>query len=142
MTPDTFRAHRDGEVQPVPNLDDTTEFAVILTLEEYQRLALATSVYPWQGQASGLSYATLGLAGEAGEIANQVKKVLRDDDGKLTPARRFKIRDEMGDVLWYLSALGKEAGVTLEEAARNNLEKLAARRKLGTLQGDKREEAK
>jgi NTP pyrophosphatase (non-canonical NTP hydrolase) len=78
------------------------------------------------------------LAGEAGEVANQVKKILRDNAGELTAERRAKIVDELGDVLWYAAALASDIGISLEEVAALNLAKLAKRFEAGTIQGDQR----
>ena len=55
-----------------------------LTFDQYQKQAVSTAIYPGQGEVLGLVYVALGLAGEAGEIANKVKKVLRDDNGELS----------------------------------------------------------
>ena len=96
-----------------------------LTFEEYQHQASETALYPKRLQ--NLEYPTLGLAGEAGEVANLVKKIQRDFGGKLTDEIRLKLKDELGDVLWYISACGDELGLTLEEIAEFNIKKLAAR---------------
>jgi NTP pyrophosphatase (non-canonical NTP hydrolase) len=96
-----------------------------LTFEEYQRQASETAMYP--NRLRNLAYPTLGLAGEAGEVANIVKKIQRDYGGELTGEIRNKIKDELGDVLWYISACADELGLTLEEIAEFNVEKLAAR---------------
>jgi len=101
----------------------------------YQTGASRTAIYP---QNVKIIYPALGLAGEAGEVANQVKKILRDNAGSLTEDRRAKIIDELGDVLWYAAALASDLGVSLEEVAAQNLAKLAKRAEDGTIQGDKR----
>ena len=98
-----------------------------LTFEEYQRRASETALYPQR--LKNLEYPTLGLAGEAGEVANVVKKIQRDFGGKLTDETRAKLKDELGDVLWYISACADELGLTLEQIAEFNVEKLAARHK-------------
>ena len=76
---------------------------------------------------SNLEYPTLGLAGEAGEVANIVKKIQRDHEGILTDETRGKLKDELGDVLWYISACADELGLTLQEIAEYNVNKLAKR---------------
>jgi NTP pyrophosphatase (non-canonical NTP hydrolase) len=142
MTTDSFIAHASGEVLPVPDLDDTAEFAPYppapLTANEYQREAMKTAVYPGRGTMLGLSYVTLGLTGEAGELANQVKKALRDDDCQLTPSRRAAILDEISDCLWYAAAACDEIGANLDAVMRANLVKLQTRQANHTLKGDKR----
>lgn len=97
----------------------------IMNFEEYQSEASQTALYP--GRMSNLEYPTLGLAGEAGEVANIVKKIQRDFGGKITPEVRQKLKDELGDVLWYISACADELGLTLAEIAEFNVAKLAKR---------------
>lgn len=96
-------------------------------LSDYQRGARETAVYP---RRKGLEYTALGLAGEAGEYANKVKKVLRD--------RTFDavaLEAELGDVLWYLAMCADEIGADLDILAKRNLQKLQARKDKGTLRG-------
>lgn len=104
-------------------------------MNTYQAMAQQTAVYPGRGGLHGLIYATLGLAGEAGEVANKVKKILRDDEGVVTAARRAELLAEVGDVLWYVAMLADELGLTLAEVAAGNLDKLAGRAAAGTIQG-------
>ncbi|MEP7211530.1 MAG: nucleoside triphosphate pyrophosphohydrolase family protein [Acidobacteriota bacterium] len=96
-----------------------------MTFEEYQAEASQTAHYP--KRFSNLEYPTLGLTGEAGEVANIVKKIQRDFDGVLTDEVRGKLKDELGDVLWYISACADELGLTLNEIAEFNVGKLAKR---------------
>ena len=106
------------------------------TFDEYAAGAATTAIYPGRNTATGLAYAVLGLTGEAGELANQAKKVLRDDAGLIDPERRQRMRSELGDVLWYLAAVARELDIDLETVARTNLQKLERRATDGTLQGD------
>lgn len=103
-------------------------------LDTYQEGALRTSTYPRDG-LWGVIYTTMGLAGEAGELSNGLKKVIRDDGGVLSDVKKAKLIDELGDVLWYAASLANELGVPLSEVARRNLEKLADREKRGVLGG-------
>lgn len=96
-----------------------------MTFEEYQGEAKQTALYP--NRLNNLEYPTLGLAGEAGEVANIVKKIQRDHGGEITDETRAKLKDELGDVLWYISACADELGLTLAEIAEFNVAKLAAR---------------
>jgi NTP pyrophosphatase (non-canonical NTP hydrolase) len=96
-----------------------------LSFEEYQEAAARTALYPRRSE--NLEYPTLGLAGEAGEVANLVKKIQRDHGGQLTEEMREKLRDELGDVLWYIAACAHELGLTLSEIADHNVNKLAKR---------------
>jgi Predicted pyrophosphatase len=78
-------------------------------------------------QAPIPSYPTLGLCGEAGEVADKVKKVLRDGEGRFDDAVRDDLRLELGDVLWYVAQLATELDLDLADVAAANLEKLASR---------------
>lgn len=82
-----------------------------------------------------LLYAVLGLVGEAGEIANKLKKVLRGDK-KLTGDSRQERIDELGDVLWYVAAIATDEGIDLSEVAKRNICKLYDRTRRGTVRGD------
>ena len=96
-----------------------------MNFEEYQSAAGKTAHYP--RRLENLEYPTLGLAGEAGEVANIVKKIQRDHGGILNEEIIAKLKDELGDVLWYISACAEELDVTLNEIAEFNVEKLARR---------------
>jgi NTP pyrophosphatase (non-canonical NTP hydrolase) len=104
-----------------------------MTFADYQRGSRATAVYPDAGD--NLLYPTLGLCGEAGEVAEKVKKMIRDDGGELTPERREALAGELGDVLWYVAQLATEAGLELGEVAEGNLVKLRSRQERAVLQG-------
>lgn len=93
-----------------------------MTLNEYQDAAQKFARYPKQ---TGTAYLPLGLVGEAGEIANKFKKILRGDDNAMSP--HDIVIDEGGDVLWYLAQLAAFHGLTLEDLARYNIDKLTAR---------------
>jgi NTP pyrophosphatase (non-canonical NTP hydrolase) len=101
-------------------------------LAEYQRLSRRTAEYP---RAAWLAYPALGLAGEAGEVAEHAKKAIRDDGGEITDERRAAMSKELGDVLWYVAQLATELGVDLDDVAQANLDKLASRQRRGVLSG-------
>ncbi|HPD19899.1 MAG TPA: nucleoside triphosphate pyrophosphohydrolase family protein [Candidatus Pacearchaeota archaeon] len=105
-----------------------------MTFEEYQKQARTTAIYPNLGD--NFIYPTLGLAGEAGEVAEKIKKVLRDSEGKITEEKKIELNKELGDVLWYLANLSAELGFSLEEVAFNNLEKLKSRQERNQLHGN------
>jgi len=104
-----------------------------MKFREYQLISRKTAIYPNKGK--NLSYPTLGLCGESGEVAEKVKKLMRDKNGKLDSKTKKEIIKEVGDVLWYLSAIASELNVNLEEIAKINLDKLNTRKKKNTLQG-------
>ena len=104
----------------------------ITTLNEYQSEALKTAVYP---EADALLYTVLGLNGEAGELAEKMKKCIRDDAGILTEERRQAMIKELGDVLWYVATTAKELETTLEIVAQANVNKLRSRQERGKLKG-------
>ena len=105
-----------------------------MNLNEYQIKARETAFYPNAG--NNAIYPTLGLTGEAGEVADKVKKVIRDKGGIFDLDSRTSILFELGDVLWYISQLSSELGFTLEEVAENNLKKLSSRSMRGKISGD------
>jgi NTP pyrophosphatase (non-canonical NTP hydrolase) len=104
-----------------------------MLISEYQELSRRTATYP--GAGDNIVYPTLGLAGEAGEVAEKVKKLLRDDDGVMSQERREALAGELGDVLWYVAQVATEAGLDLEEIAQGNLDKLLSRQRRGVLSG-------
>lgn len=105
-----------------------------LTFEDYQRRSRRTAVYPDAGK--NFVYPTLGLVGEAGEVAEKVKKVLRDKAGTVDAETKDAIVKELGDVLWYVAQLATELGLSLNDIAAGNLEKLLSRMDRGRLHGD------
>jgi len=105
-----------------------------MTFEEYQKQCETTAVYPDKGK--NFIYPTLGLVGEAGEVAEKIKKVLRDNAGVMDNERREVIKKELGDVLWYLAQLSTELGLSLGEVASANVEKLSSRKERGVVNGD------
>ena len=80
-------------------------------------------------------YPVLGLAGETGEVVEKVKKIFRDDGGKVTIRKKEEIQKELGDILWYLSQVATEFGLSFNEVAKANLDKLRSRVERGKLQG-------
>ena len=83
-----------------------------------------------------LPYFVLGLNGEAGEVAEKIKKVLRDNNGVISDEKKAEIEKELGDVLWYLSQTATELGLDLSEVAAKNLEKLFSRQARNKITGD------
>lgn len=104
-----------------------------MKLNEYQEEALKTAIYPAQGE--NYSYPALGLVGEAGEVAEKIKKVIRDNNGVLDENDELEIVKELGDVLWYIAILASEMGASLETVAKTNLDKLQSRKERNKLGG-------
>ena len=105
-----------------------------MTFNEYDYKAGKTAIYPRRG--NNLQYPALKLCSEAGEVAGKVGKMDRDDGGVLTEERRQQLIDEVGDVLWYLSALAFELDTALEIIAARNIVKLTDRAARNVIGGD------
>ena len=104
-----------------------------ITAADYQSRACETAIFP---KKQAMEYLTLGLTGEAGEIANKVKKFIRDGAVKDEYlAKRIEIGYEIGDVLWYCAVLADELEMNLGHIMEKNLEKLADRHKRGKISG-------
>lgn len=104
-----------------------------MNFQEYQEAAKKTAVYPSIGES--FVYPAMGLAGEAGEVLEKVKKIFRDKPEQ-NEEWRIGMAKEIGDVLWYVTILAGEFGFSLEDIARLNIEKLASRESRGKLHGD------
>lgn len=98
-----------------------------MTFEEYQEQARSTAIYP---RDRAIVYPALGLTGEAGEVAEKVKKWIRDGD-----LDKEAIAKELGDVLWYIAALSGDLGISMDEIASQNIQKLRDRAVRGKIQG-------
>ena len=106
----------------------------------YQQLCTETQIYP---REHAVFYPALGLAGEAGEVANKIKKIMRDRKGdvnNLPGEVKDEIASELGDCLWYISALATDLGIGLDGVVVENIRKLQKRKEKGTIHGsgDKR----
>ena len=113
-----------------------------MKFDDYQEQSRAMAKYPKDdgnfsdGEvAIALTYPTMGLVGEAGEVAEKVKKIYRDHGGVVSDAHRDDIKKELGDVLWYVAQLAHELGLSLSDVAKSNLEKLMSRKDRGTISG-------
>ena len=104
-----------------------------MTFEEYQKKSRETAIYPNQGK--NFIYPTLGLVGEAGEIAEKIKKVIRDNNYIVTEEKKQELIKELGDVLWYMAQFATELDFSLEEVAVKNIEKLFSRKERNVLSG-------
>ena len=101
--------------------NESNKYRKVSDLDMYQKVALTTAIYP---REQAIIYPTLGLTGEAGEVANKVKKILVSE-----------IKAEIGDCLWYIAVLASDFGIKLSDIASANLEKLEKRKERGTIHG-------
>lgn len=105
-----------------------------MTLDEYQQVALKTAKYTGD-EFMDLMHWILGMAGEAGEVADKAKKIIRDKKGQIDEADKQELLKEAGDVLWHVAVLADHFGVSLEEVAQQNADKLADRQKRNAIHG-------
>ena len=105
------------------------------TFNQYEDMVMELAVYPNSGMLLGLLYTALGLCGEAGEVAEKIKKTLRDHGGVFTSEIKMDLLKELGDVLWYITAMANELGVPLQEVAKVSEKKLRDRAARGVLHG-------
>lgn len=143
-----FNLVANGELIEIADeiADDTGEvrtvrsgfrFQNVHEIDSYSEMTESTAIYPGSNEGNGpaLSYVGLGLVGEAGEIANKIKKILRDDDGVVRPEKRAELRKELGDVFWYVCRLCEELEIVPSEVLAENLNKLASRKDRGVIGG-------
>lgn len=105
-----------------------------MDLSDYQYAAHETSHNTVIGDSPVL-YPVLGLAGEAGELANKIKKIYRDSSGQPSIDERDAVIDELGDILWYVAEIATQLKVDLSTVAKANLGKLASRQQRGVIGG-------
>lgn len=96
-----------------------------MTFHEYQIKASETARFPDKDLI--FIYTALGLVGEAGEVAEKIKKIWRDKNKQIDDTDREEIKKEMGDVLWYLSQLSENLGINLDDVAQANINKTQSR---------------
>lgn len=109
-----------------------------MKFNEYQTKAIKFDMAQPKHDLNGGGFVekVLGLAGEAGETADKFKKIIRDKGGRISATDRGEIIKELGDVLWYTSAIATYLEVPFDEVAQLNLKKLEARAKRGVLGGE------
>lgn len=109
-----------------------------MQINDYATQALSTDLYDRTDQAID-SHAMLekvfGLVGEAGEVAEKFKKILRDQDGIATDENKKELAKELGDVLWYINSVGVYLGYDLESIAQMNLDKVLSRKARNVTKG-------
>jgi len=117
--------------------NESNKYKKVSDLDMYQKVALTTAIYP---REQAIIYPTLGLTGEAGEVANKVKKIIRDGSNSKDEKLVSEIKSEIGDCLWYIAVLANDFDIKLSDIASTNLIKLENRKKKDTIRGsgDKR----
>jgi len=105
-----------------------------MNFNDYQNKSRKTAKYPAIGHP--VIYPALGLVNEAGEVAGKIKKVFRDKGGEINEETRSALKAELGDVLWYVAQVCTELGLSMDEVAEHNIEKLYSRLERGTIRGD------
>ena len=112
--------------------NENHKYKKISDLDMYQKVALTTAIYP---REQAIIYPTLGLTGEAGEVANKVKKIIRDGSDSKDEKLVSEIKSEIVDCLWYIAVLANDFNIKLSDIASANIEKLATRKSKGTIHG-------
>lgn len=105
-----------------------------MTLDEYQQQALTTVITNTDKFKDTLHW-VLGINGEAGEVAEKVKKIIRDKNGVISDEDKKELAKEIGDVLWYLAVFAHDLGFTFDQVAIGNIEKLKSRKARGAISG-------
>lgn len=115
---------------------------MVSDFNEYQERAIqfdtARLAIDEKARYDGYMEKALGLAGETGEVLEKIKKMIRDKDGVFhaTPEDLEELKKELGDVLWYLSAIAFYNGIELDDVARTNLSKLRSRQQRNKIHGN------
>ena len=104
-----------------------------MKLSEYQEKTRSTRIYP---EDMKIVYPCLGLSGEVGEVCDKIKKIYRDKNGCFSENDIYEIAKEMGDILWYLSALADDLNIDLNDVAKINIEKTTNRKEHGKISGN------
>jgi len=112
--------------------NENHKYKKISDRDMYQQVAKTTAIYP---REQAIIYPTLGLTGEAGEVANKVKKIIRDGSDSKDEKLVSEIKSEIGDCLWYIAVLANDFNIKLSDIASANIEKLATRKSKGTIHG-------
>jgi NTP pyrophosphatase (non-canonical NTP hydrolase) len=115
-----------------------------MEFNDYQLGALETAQYPEVEvpkyedgtiYSANYVYPALGLVGEAGEVAEKIKKLIRDQGGHYNDNDVQGIKKELGDVLWYVAVLAHEFDIKLDDIATTNYNKLKSRKERNVIKG-------
>lgn len=106
-----------------------------MTFKEYEDFAKTTAIYP---EDKKVIYPAFGLSGEVGEIMEKLKKIMRGGGelSSISDENKEELKKELGDVLWYISALSGDLGISLSDIANKNIEKLKSRKERDVIHGE------
>lgn len=105
-----------------------------MQFNDYQKQALTTAInHP--DELMDKTIWVLGIVGEAGEVVEKWKKLVAYRDGVITSEDTEELKKELGDVLWYIALFADSLGISLEDIAQLNLDKLASRKARGVQKG-------
>lgn len=107
-----------------------------MDFNEYQKLAARTATFEGRDPWYPLMYVALGIAGESGELIEKLKKVMRNDNGVISDEKREAMKQEIGDVLWYLSQFARLIDIPFEDAAKANIDKTWDRAQRGVIRSE------
>lgn len=108
-----------------------------MDFDEYQVKAAESDAFSKCGFSEvGFIEKVLGLAGEAGEVTDKYKKILRDKNGIASEEDKEALVKELGDVMWYIASISRYMDVPMSEVAEKNIAKLQDRMKRGTVHGE------
>lgn len=109
-----------------------------MNLDKYQKKAAEFDLFETSVdlKAPGFLEKVLGIAGEAGEVTDKIKKIIRDKGGYASEEDRAEIAKELGDVLWYVANVARYLGVSLSDIAEGNIKKLSSRKNRNKLHGE------
>lgn len=113
-------------------MENKEKLVDLSNMVNYQNACKKYAVYPKEYK---ILYPSLGICGEAGEVADKVKKVVRDKGGVFSEETKEEIAKEIGDVLWYCAILSDNLGYSLDDIANMNLNKLESRYQRNKLSG-------
>ena len=105
-----------------------------MNFDDYQARAMTTAKLSGD-ELKDIMHWVLGIAGESGEIAEKVKKIIRDQNGEFSEHDKTELAKEIGDVLWYLATLAHQLGVSFDDVAESNIAKLKSRHERGVIGG-------
>ncbi len=134
MTPKDLEKY-DEKFGKIEGTDNYVNAISGMNFNYFQIKTRTTAIYKGKGSFKGLQYAVLGLCGESGEVAEKLKKIMRDKDDVISDDDRESLKKELGDILWYIGAVASELGISFSDLAETNVEKVLGRKARNVLGG-------